>query len=468
MSHKIKERLKTLLICILAITGLIQVGILWSYQNQGTPTSFLPGFLGLFNNAPQINDRMAREKLFVPNRLILSDGSGSHWAVENSDGHFRELWNETSDELCQLFDGKIELSATSEKWSDIIEKEGFMIDFGYILEPDLLSWFLGADDTPKQFPDIRKIMIKSDIVDNNYNTLYICDSNGKVYASDPMNWSKPGVLDDLIKIVTESEGKHREYRTFGGAKMGEGVDSPDVIYVTSAPKYWPYSRYDLDTFAEMRNENELASIILGREKDRYTKLKDGSDTIQFNYGNNIYRYYPDGYLTYRYLGLTGSAGKAGIESALLNAYKFIARIHNMLNTDTEIKLAYIDKKTDGSYVFGFDYALDGLTAKVSIGSKDANVSKLENAIRIQANSERVLSCDWLLKQFRKGSKGNYNDRFTDLLYPNGVNFKDLRIQDIAPGYFIGSTDSKTLSPVLIVRQNEKGDICLNMVPETGE
>ena len=465
MSHRIKERLKTVLIYILAITGLTQVGILWSYQNQGTPTSFLSE---LFDRSPKIDNKIASEKLFVPDRFILTDGSNSHWVVDSTNSHYKSLWKETSDDLKLLFGGKIKLSKTNEKWSDIIEKKSFMIDFGYVVKPELLSWFLAANDSPKQFPDIKKVLIKSDIVDENSITLYIYDDNENVYVSDPVNWSKAAEFGSLMSEVTGSEGKFREYWTFGGARMGVDIDEPDVLYVTGAPKYWPYYKLNMFTYAGFKSEDELARVILGNEKDRYSKSIDDSNTVQFGYGNNIYRYYTDGYLTYRYLGSTEYSGKDGVGKALLNAYTFIARINSSINMSSDIRLTYIYENADGSYKFGFDYRVDGLPVKVGIGSKDVNEDKLEHAISIQADSKRVLKCDWLLKEFTKGSKSNYNDRLMDLLDQNEINFKDLSIQDIATGYFIGSADSKTLDPMLIIKQKNKDDLRLNSAPETGD
>ena len=233
MNHRIKERLKTVFIYILAITGLMQVGILWSYQNQGTPTSFL---MELFNRSTQISDQAAREKLFVPDRFVLTDGSNTHWVIDNKNIHYKDLWDETSKELYQVVSG-VNIAKTSEGWPDIIEKKSIMIDFGYVLKPDLLAWFLGVDSSPKQFPDIRKVLIKFDIVDENSITLYIYDDNENVYVSDPINWSEADELDSLISEISDSAGKFREYWTFAGAKMGEGVDEPGVIYVIGSPKY---------------------------------------------------------------------------------------------------------------------------------------------------------------------------------------------------------------------------------------
>jgi hypothetical protein len=465
MSYKLKERLKEIIIYILAITGLIQVGILWSYQNQGTPTSFLNG---LFDRTPQISNQTASEKLFMPDRFILTDGSSTHWVIEPANGHYKSLWEEASKELYQAVSGKADITRTDDKWSDIIETKSFLIDFGYNLKPDLLSWFLNVDGAPKQFPDIQKILIKPDIVDENSITLYICDDNGYVYTSDSVNWGKAAELDSLLNEISGSENKYRDYWTFSGTNMGEGVDEPDTIYVIGAPKYWPYFNVSMSTYAILNNEDELAGTILGYEKDRYSKSRDDSDTVEFGYGNNIYRYYTDGYLTYRYLGSTEYTDKKGVGEALINAYKLIARIQAALKISTDIRLTEIKENSDGSCTFGFDYRIDGMPVKVSVGSKDGGAKKLEHAISIRADGKRVMECDWLLREFAKGTSANYNDRFMDLLDNNGINFTDLSIRDIAAGYFVGSADVGTLEPALIVRQKNKDDLLLNMLPETGD
>lgn len=465
MSYKLKERLKAIVIYILALTGLIQVGILWGYQNQGTPTSFLNDF---FNRSPRISNETASEKLFVPDRFILTDGSSTHWVVDPANSHYKSLWDEASKALYPAVSGEVGITRTNEKWSDIIETKSFLLDFGYSLKPDLLSWFFSVDGAPKQFPDIQKLLIKPDIVDENSITLYIYDQNGNVYASEPVNWAKAGEFDVLLSDLSDSAGRYRDYRTFGGTNIGEGVDEPDTIYVIGAPKYWPYFNISMSKYAALNNEDELAGIILGYEKDRYSKSRDDSNTIEFGYGNNIYRYYTDSYLTYRYLGSTEYTDKKGVGEALINAYKLIARIQSALKMSSDIRLTEIEENLDGSRTFGFDYRINGMPVKVSVGLKNAGGNKLEHAISITADSKRVLECDWLLMEFAQGTDVKYNDRFMDLLDFNGINFTDLSIRDIAAGYFVGSTDEETLEPALIVRQKNKDDLLLNMVPETGD
>ena len=71
MSQALKERLKNYIIIMLILTGIAQVGILFGYQNQGTPTNFI---MGLFGNTGRISDNAARDMLFAPDRIIMSGG----------------------------------------------------------------------------------------------------------------------------------------------------------------------------------------------------------------------------------------------------------------------------------------------------------------------------------------------------------------------------------------------------------
>ena len=92
MSREIKERIKTILIYILLVSGLLQVGILWSYQNQRAPISFLER---LFSNDIQISNEAVRKILFIPDRIIVSDGeySNSHWIITEGNEYYNSFWN---------------------------------------------------------------------------------------------------------------------------------------------------------------------------------------------------------------------------------------------------------------------------------------------------------------------------------------------------------------------------------------
>ena len=469
MSRKVKERLKTICIFILIVAGALQVGILWGYQSQGTPISFL---LGFFNRETPISDAVAREKLFIPDRLILSDGGLSHWIIERNSDFYDGLWDEAKQGLVGIASGAVSLKVSSEKWGDLAEKRGFIIDFGYTMKPELLNWFLGVSEKNQELPDVYKLMVKPDIVNENTSTFYIYTSDDRVYISEPISYEgRVNNLEDILLTVSEKETQnYRNYHTFRGDKIDETMSAePDVLYVVGSPKYWPYFEYSIKPPAKGKREDELAEIVLGNEKDRYNKSYN-EDTIQFSYGDNIYRYYTDGFLTYRYLGSTDSSGNGEIGKALLNAYKFVARINDLSETTADIVLTAVEDNQQGIYSFRFDYRLKGMPVKMEMSMKDDKGKDLSHAINIQANDDRVLKCEWLLRDFVQGIKRDYNDRFLDmdLLRLTGIAFEEMYIKDMRSGYYIDSTYVKSIKPKLLIDMKDKSNFQIEMPPEKGD
>lgn len=466
MGRVIKERLKTICIFILVMTGISQVGILWSYQSQGTPTSFLSG---LFSQPPQISDEIVREKLFIPDKLILSDGGKSHWIIKKDSDVYNTLWDEAFKGLYQIMSGKVSLTKVNEEWGTVAEKRGYMVDFGYAVKSDLLAWFLGTADLSQEISDVIKVMIKSDLVDENTGNFYIYGSDGSVYISNPIRYEKASSTEKFIKTASENKNReYREYTTLRGSNIGKANDQPDVYYVMKAPKYWPYYKYTAKPPVRAMKEDDLDEILLGSEKDRYNKSTDNANTIQFNYGNSIYRYYSDGYLTYQYLGNTDASSKDEVNKSLVNAYKFIARIYMIYETKPDIILTSVKIQSDGSYLFGFDYKIQDIPVETAVNRKDGSGEALKNAISIQADSKRVIKCDWLLKEFIQGEKDNYNDRFEDLLAMTGLKFMDISIQDIYAGYYIHSTVDEMLNPMLLIELKNQPNIRIEMLAEKGD
>ena len=107
-----KERLKTVLIIVLVLTGLLQVGILWSYQSQGTPFSFL---LALFNSDIQVSDETIREKLFVPEKLVISNGENDYWIIAENHDYYDRFLDEVFSGLSGIAEGNVELSVSGRK-----------------------------------------------------------------------------------------------------------------------------------------------------------------------------------------------------------------------------------------------------------------------------------------------------------------------------------------------------------------
>jgi len=465
MSRELKERLKTVLIIILIISGLLQVGILWSYQNQGTPFSFLST---LFSKDIQVSNEAIREKLFVPDKLVISNGENDYWIIQDGHDHYSKFFNEVIAGLSKIATGNLELHASDEKWEDIVTRRGIIVDFGFTLEPDLLGWFLGTGSPVQDIPRFSKIVVRKDIVREDTGTFYIRGDDGTVYSTGQVRYDKAASLQNVInKLDAGSKNKYRKFKTLSGSKLTKPGDEPDVLYVVSSPRYWNYRVLSANLPDAADDEEMLANAILGEEEGRYNKYTYNDDMIQYTYGSNIYRYYSDGYLTYRYLGSADTSGIKASE-ALMNAFKFIARVNELKGSETDIVLSSVEKKAGGVYEFGFDYRAFGFTVKTEYETKDSSGRKLEHAIRIIADNRRVLECDWLIRSFKTERTRNYNDRLLELLTKENILWHSINITKIDTGYYIRSSKDEILEPALIITAREGFTVYLDMIAEEGD
>jgi len=465
MSRELKERLKSVLIFALIITGLLQVGILWSYQNQGTPFSFLST---IFSRDIQVSNEAVREKLFIPDKLVISDGENDYWIISDDNEYYQKFFNEVTAGLSKIVTGNAELNVSSEKWEDIVARRGIIVDFGFSLEPELLGWMLGTGSPVQDTPRFSKLMVRRDIVREDTGTFYIRGTDGTVYSTGQIRYEQAANLKNVTnKLEAGSKNKYRKYKTLSGGRLNKPEDEPDALYVVSSPRYWPYRVLSADLPVAAANDELLANAILGEEEGRYNKYTYNDDMIQYTYGSNIYRYYSDGYLAYRYLGSADSSGTK-VGDALINAYKFIAGTDMPLGTETDIILSSVERKAGGAYEFGFDYRVNGMTVRTEYDTKDGSGNKLEHAIRILADDRRVLECDWLIRSFRIENTRKYNDRLLELLAREGILWRNISISKIDTGYYIRSSRDRLLEPALIITAREGFRVYLDMIAEEGE
>jgi hypothetical protein len=465
MGRELKERLKTILIIVLIITGLLQIGILWSYQNQGSPFSFL---LPLFSKEIQVSNESIREKLFAPNKLVVSNGENDYWIISESHDFYGKFFSEVAAGLSKIATGSTQLNASDETWESIITRRGIIVDFGFTMEPDLMGWFLGTGSPVQDIPSFSKLMIRRDIVREDTGTIYIRSTDGTVYSTNQVRFEQAANLSNVISRLEEgSKNKYRRYKTLSGSKLNKAEDEPDILYVAASPRYWPYKVLTVNIPVEADSEESLIRDILGEEEGRYNKYTYNGDMIQYTYGSNIYRYYSDGYLTYRYLG-SADTGGAKASEALMNAYKFIARANGPQGPETEIVLSAVKRKAGGIYEFCFDYRVDSLAVKTEYVKKDGSDGKLDHAIRILADGKRVLECDWLIRNFKTERTHNYNDRLLELLANESILWRDINISGADTGYYIRSSEDRTLEPALIISTREGRRVYLDMIAEEGD
>lgn len=468
MSRNSLEKLKSILIAVLITAGIVQVGILWEYQNQGAPTSF---FMRLFGEKPAISDTVAREKLFVPDRMILSNGKRDHWVIDTDAGFYEDFWKEAKQGLKQIASGDFALKTTNEDWGNVVENRGFIVEFGYVASPELIRWFLGLKEKHQELPEVYKLMVKPDIVNENLSTFYICAPDGTVYVAGPVPYERERTMDSIFTYMDENGSqKYRNYYTFRGSKIDKSTGAqPDVLHVISSPSFWQYYSYSSKPPAKAMRREDLADFILGNDKDRYNKSMNAEGTVQFNYGSNVYRYYQDGYLTYQYLGSADASGKAGAGEALLKAYQFIADIGEILSGEADIRLTGVKQIRQGVYSFSFDYRLKELPVRVRLAVRDGE-EKLQHAIEIQADGSRVLKCNWFMRDFARYERGYFNDRFwdLDLVRLTGLQHEQMNIQDMRPGYFINTTEENMLTPQFLLDMKGGSFFALAMPAREGD
>ena len=273
------ERLKTICILVLLIVGITQVGVLWSYQSKGAPTGFLFGLLGGGRSA-QVSDEIVKNDLFVPGQLVVSDGSASYWVVAESSARFSELWDEARQGLGRIASGEASLTKVGDSWESVSAKRGILVDFGFAMDSELLAWFLGISGTQGTagvVPDVRKVMINRDILDESMSTFYICSSDGAVYSSRRIGYETAARLEDIISAV---ERTSRSYTSLGGSGIAKPGDEPSALYAV-APKYWQYRTFTAEVPVVSENDGALAYMLLGNEKDRYTTSRISGNTVQF-------------------------------------------------------------------------------------------------------------------------------------------------------------------------------------------
>lgn len=453
MRHINKERIKSIAIASLLITSLIQVGILWGYQSQGTPTNFLKGIFGWQDEG--ISDDSAREKLFTPDRLVISNGEGSHWLISRQNTLFKLITNEAGGYLESIAGGDIVRSKPTEDWGSISSKQGFLLEFKTPVSPDLLKWFTGITKVSGDTPVVLKMMIKPDSVDENMSEVYILGPNGELGSYSVNSAKRPQTMQEMLTVFEDGVGSYRNYTSMRDSNFDSAMPfAPDVLYIAKSPKLWPYYQLQSAVPARLTNENELADIMLGSEKDRYNKnVYDGF--LQYSNTENIYKVYGDGYLSYKYLSDPNLSEKGGIGDALMKAYTFINRLDKLTNMKTDIYLAKIDVTPQGYYTFWFDYRFNDLPVFVDLKTKRTDDFSAKNAIKIDASSKRVLKCDWIMREFSQGAKQTYRDRFLDIMDYYAVSYSGMNITAITTGYYLDSEDLQKIDPSLVIQEGNK-------------
>ena len=465
MKHINRERIKSIVLIALFVISLIQVGILWSKQSHRLPISFLTGIFA----RPQVpvSDEITRDELFIPYRLVISNGESSHWVIDKRNPIYNPLWDEVKSYLSDIADGNLpQPAAGMTNWGDITSKKGFAFDFKIGIKPDLLKWFLGKPNSTADIPSVYKIMILPDSINENVNSMYICDPNGKVYKYQPKDYKrKKSFFESLSTVDGSHNNTYREYITMHDSNSeGKLNVVPDALYVVTQPPFWSYSTISCSVPDSISNEDGLAEALLGNQKERYQKSNYADGTIQFNIKENLYKIFPGGILEFKNFSEPDSGSGENVGAALLNAYGFIKKAASLTDSRADLFLSGLDF-VNGRYTFTFDYMINGYPVYIDLASASPQDKPATRAITIEASSKRVFYCKYVIRNFAAVAKHNYHDRFLEIMADSNVNYQQVQIKDMGVGYVINSVEDKQLEPYMVLENVSLPELITKKLPE---
>ncbi|MCX8130857.1 MAG: hypothetical protein N3I35_12235 [Clostridia bacterium] len=470
------ERLKFYFLIVLIMTSILQVGILWSYQDYGFPINFFGR-----NTVPEdISDEHAAKSLFLPFRIVLSEGSGdsdkdepSRWIIgNNKDTDYIKLWGETKQYLKNSLSisQKPSLMSISEWGRLAIQERVVIFEFKTVVGQNLYSWLLDVDSISNDSPkEVFKIMVAPW---QNSGMLYISD-NVKVYAYN-LSIDEKNLIgyEDIINRYSGNNDKNlRKYnffKEFDPKSKHRNNFSDDVLVITKG-QYSnikdAYSnipeRLNVPKTYTQEQVDQIASAVLGAGKDGYDRTIDSSNnSIEFKTQNKIYKLYKNGYLEYKYLTEIQESDKGEIKEALVNTYRLLNGIKALVSEESSVYLSGI-RASKGAYLFDFDYMVDGIP--ITFIYQEAGQDMVKPAITVEANSKDVLSCTAYLKSFeQENTESVYNVYFSEMLdelYKNYKEFKNdktTEIKDIRISYSVKANQaSQQIRPVWVLETSDK-------------
>ena len=465
------ERLKFYILIILIVTSLLQVGILWSYQNQGLPFNFMSIFTNS-TNAKAMNDfALVQKDYFVPYSMIVSeDYHQSKWVLGKNDKEYDQLWNEAKFYLKTVLKSQPDEIVPLSDWGRLIDKRAFVFEFKTNIKVNLLEEFLNISDVPQTAPSgVYKMIISPwDNVNYNSTTIYIRDDS-QIYAynlfinqngslNDKDEYS--AIISNLNLNASTEYGLIKEF----DPNSQKGFNS-DLLCVMSSNKYKKFSNVlsalPIGFGSNATDYDKVAQKILGSEKDSYDRSEDMDRTLEFKTMNNIYKVYANGLLEYNYLPTPDVADKGKMKEAFKKSTEFMNRMELQSN-QTQLYLSGIQDKDNKYYEFYLDYMVDQVPVFINFTAKGEDNQPLQHAFVIRANSKNVISCKGLLRSFETiGVANTYNLSVIDFLNDAYIRYsvlklnKDLVNKDIFITYQINSEqESKELVPVWVIKAGD--------------
>lgn len=471
-----KEHLKFYILILLLITSVVQLGILWGYQNQGLPFNFMYPFA---SKEVAVNNALSLQNFFAPYQVVVSEGSdGSRWILNKNDANYKDLWEEAKYYLSSAIKVKSDKSDYDLKkdWYNLVDKKAFVFEFKANIKLGFLKDFFNISETSSDSPSgIFKMIISpwDDTTNFNSNTIYINDG-AKIYKYNLL-LNPNDKFNDKSKyeeIITELSN-NSNIKTYGFVKSARGDSleelgiNEDLMGVLDS-KYFKYNSIEASVLLGFGSKepdiDRIKSKILGSEKDNYDYIIDETDkSIELKTLNNIYKIYTNGFMEYNYLPVQSTSDKGEFKDAFKNAIDFVTGLD--LETDnTKLFLSGYSEDNPKYYEFDFDYIITDKINEVPIYMNysykdlDGKPLKLHNSIIIKCNSKNVLSCGAMIKTFRiTGHPVEYGIGTNDATYfrNSGLKADKKAGKDVSISYEIGNEEeNKNLKLLWVVKSGD--------------
>lgn len=420
MSRFLKERIKSWLLVGLVAVSFVQIGILWNYQSHGLPFNFISAF---FTGGSQAGgtDTVEKSDVFSPYRLMFSSGNGAYYILGEDDPNYGVIWEDARYSIKEALSRRPDEIMAGENWDSLIEKRAYIIQFKAVINTSLVSWFLDVRATAQEFPGtINKILVRpGDGSYNNVNTVYLFDGS-RIYRyvvrAQAEGFNTQFCTEFMKTVNADAGNNYKVYNMFGAFNPENRmrVDiSPEVLIVNSSPYVRKYPDVEVSLPGRLDDIGTAPTALLGRERNSYI-VSNNEAYILINNLENIYRIYKNGVLEYRYTQGSASADKGEANEAMAMALEFIGRGKNLIgDSEAELFLSGCEE-TGTAYRFTFNYRVGSLPVYLSVKTGDYG-GTVSDAIVIEANKRRVLSCRWLLTAFESGRvEREYDARFESI------------------------------------------------------
>lgn len=473
MNNDMMERIKFIVLIVLVITSMMQLGILWFFQNHEIPTNILQAFF----QKPTTQKETQIKNYFLPYRIVASEGfDEAHFVLSPGRKDYQVLWDEVTSYIRDiLIEGKpvSVVQYSTDEWAKLTGKESFIFEFNAPISTKIVRGFLNltavSNNEPLYFQ--RIIILPNDDVNNDiavyiYDTAKIFKYKLKVHSSGLGRADYEALLEKLKgEPGSQKFGILKEI--FPVSKKAPFQVRPDVPVALGDMRQMKFehiiAKYPEFIVKEGTNTNEDISLgarlILGSDKESYDLGMDSKRTIIFKNISNIYRIYSDGWLEYQYLLAGEETGKGDELAAFRKALEFISYKKNCIGDPDIVFLGSSSEKDKNYYTFSFGYSYKGKLIQIS---RENNRFSQNEAIIIKSNGNKTIEAKWLMRRIEISSKQEteyaiaFDETISNIFVNNPqLEKKTFSIEDAYYGYNMDDfKDNQELNPSWIVVSKE--------------